>query len=83
MLFPEEINSLLLIPVSSQDVGEELQLQLEICSQDLFLFLSVTMEHSTQEWEASANDADIETQGIDSWEVPSTSREPPQPLILV
>lgn len=39
------------------------------------------MKHGAHEGEVSWDDADIETQGTDSQEVPSTSREP-HPLTM-
>lgn len=68
---------MLLVSASSQDVGAEVQLQLQICCQDLFLPLSKTMECGTQNREVSSDD-----RHMDSQEVSSTSQEPPQPLTL-
>ncbi|KYO41257.1 hypothetical protein Y1Q_0007006 [Alligator mississippiensis] len=73
---PKETSTLLLVPTSSQSMGAEVQLKLEICSQDIFLPLSKTTERTTQEGEASSDDTDIKMQDLDSPEVPSTSQEP-------
>lgn len=43
MLALEETSVLLLVPASSQDMRVESQLQLDICSQDIFLPMTETM----------------------------------------
>ncbi|KYO35480.1 hypothetical protein Y1Q_0008047 [Alligator mississippiensis] len=62
----EESVPLVLVPVSSQNVGAELHLQLDQSSLDIFSDIVKSREYGTQEQGGSSNSTEIETLDLET-----------------
>ncbi|KYO27725.1 hypothetical protein Y1Q_0005279 [Alligator mississippiensis] len=72
----EYSSMMVLFPGSSQDLGAELQLQLDLSSLNIFLGIVKSMEHGMQEQVESSDTMEVKVQKLEPETMPSTSWEP-------
>lgn len=73
----------MLVPASSQDVGAEVHLHLDLSALDLPSSVAKSREHGTEEVWESMDNTEIGTQFLEPEPVLSTSREFPPPQSLI